>query len=122
MLNSIKIIFSILHSTFKTFGLFHGIRKILYTTIYKRLSDPVTADRLYAKSSYRYLEKFYKKYGAKEFSFNRPANDITENECIYWTCWLQDIESAPAIVKACVNSINKKCTRGGGGGGGVFIK
>jgi hypothetical protein len=76
-------------------------------TIYKRLSDPVMADHVYAKSSYRYLERFYKKHGAKEFFFNRPINDIAENKCIYWTCWLQGMETAPTMVKACVNSAIK---------------
>jgi hypothetical protein len=68
------------------------------------------ADHVYAKSSCRYLEKFYKKHGAKNFYFNRPVagdSSIGENEFIYWTCWLQGMDTAPAIVKACVNSVIK---------------
>jgi hypothetical protein len=71
------------------------------------------ADHVYAKSSYRYLDKFYKKYSTSEFAFNRPVagdSGIGENEFIYWTCWLQGMETAPAIVKACINSVKKMNT------------
>jgi hypothetical protein len=95
-----------LKTHFKTFTLFHAFRKILITSVYKRLTDNVMADHVYAKSSFHYLEKFYKKHKAK-FNFLRPSNDIDENDFIYWTCWLQGMESAPALVKACVNSAEK---------------
>jgi hypothetical protein len=94
------------HAEYKVFGLFHALRKLIYTTIYKRLTDPVMADYAYAKSSYRYFERFYKNHNA-EFSFSKPSNDIGENEPVYWTCWLQGIEQAPDIVKACVHSAQK---------------
>jgi len=64
------------------------------------------ADHVYAKSSFRFLEKFYKKHKA-QFNFSRPKNDIGENDFILWTCWFQGMESAPALVKACVKSAGK---------------
>jgi hypothetical protein len=95
-----------IHRALKTFGFFHGIRKILITSVYKRLTDPVMADHVYAKSSYGYVEKFYKKHNCS-FSFMRPENDIGKNDFIYWTCWLQGLEAAPALVRACINSAAK---------------
>lgn len=99
----IKRILFFLKSHTKTFGLFHGIRKILITSVYKRLTDSVMADHVYAKSSFRYVKNFYKKH-KNEFTSSHPANDIGKSEFIYWTCWLQGLESAPPLVKACVNS------------------
>jgi len=102
----LKRIAGLLKTHLNTFGLYHGIRKILITSIYKRLTDSVMADHVYAKSSLRYVEKFYKKHNS-EFNFSHPANDIKENELVYWTCWLQGLNSAPALVKACINSAEK---------------
>jgi hypothetical protein len=61
------------------------------------------ADHVYAKSSFRFLERFYKKHKA-QFDLTRPQNDIGENEFIFWTCWLQGMEAAPDLVKACIKS------------------
>jgi hypothetical protein len=88
---------------FKTFTFFHAIRKILITSVYKRLTDNVMADHVYAKSSFHYLDNFYTNHKVK-LKFLRPLNDINENKYIYWTCWFQGLESAPALVKSCVNS------------------
>jgi hypothetical protein len=107
MLNIIIKIYNVIYTAFKTFGIFHGLRKILITSVYKRLSDPVMADYVYAKSSYCYVKYFFNKHNGKDYVFNKPVNDIDKNKCIYWTCWLQGIESAPAIVKACINSAKK---------------
>jgi mannosyltransferase OCH1-like enzyme len=71
------------------------------------------ADHTYAKSSYRYVERFYKRY-ATQFDVERPshnAHTIKKNDSIYWTCWLQGDEAAPAIVKACINAA-RKCAAG----------
>jgi hypothetical protein len=97
-----------LFAIFKTFGLFHGLRKILFTSIYKRLTDSFMADHAYAKSSFRYLTEFYKRHDA-QFDILRPAlkNDVTETDFVFWTCWLQGLEAAPDLVKACVNSARK---------------
>ena len=93
----------------KTYGLFHGIRKILITSVYKRLTDNVMADHVYEKSSYKYVEQFYKKHEA-EYSVNGTVNEIGENEFVFWTCWLQGIETAPDLVKACIHSAEKTNT------------
>jgi mannosyltransferase OCH1-like enzyme len=90
----------------KTFGLFHGIRSIYYHFFYKRLTDAVMGDYAYEKSSYRYIAQFYRKHNAK-FKFQRPANEIEKNQLIYWTCWLQGMENAPDMVKACYNSARR---------------
>jgi hypothetical protein len=102
----VKYFFNQLFSTFKTFGFFHGIRKIFITSFYKRLTDNLIADHVYAKSSFRYLKRFYKKH-INEYNITHPANEITENDFIYWTCWFQGLEAAPPLVKACINSAGK---------------
>ena len=106
IISKFRKLFIFLKTHLKTFGLFHGIRKILMTSVYKRLTDNVMADHVYAKSSFHYVEKFYKKHKA-DFNLSRPSNDIGESDFIFWTCWLQGLESAPALVKACINSVEK---------------
>ena len=102
----IKRIIIFLKKHFISYGVFHGIRKILITSIYKRLTDNIMADHVYAKSSFRYVERFYKR-NKKEYVFPCPENDVGENEFILWTCWLQGIETAPPLVKTCINSAVK---------------
>jgi hypothetical protein len=89
-----------------TFTFFHAFRKILITSVYKRLTDNFMADHVYAKSSFYYLEKFYINHKIK-FNLLRPSNDINENDYIYWTCWFQGLESAPPLIKSCIRSAKK---------------
>jgi hypothetical protein len=91
----------------KTFGIFHGIRSIYYHYFYKRLTDAVMSDYAYEKSSYRYITRFYEKYNGAHFEFQRPVNEIEQSQIIYWTCWLQGMENAPDMVKACYGSAKK---------------
>jgi len=102
-----KNIINFLLYHFKTFGFFHGVRKILLTSVYKRLKDIFIADYVYAKSSYFYVKKFYKKNKDIEIKVTKPVNDIGGNEFIYWTCWLQGIDKAPDLVKSCIKSAEK---------------
>ena len=92
-----------LNSHLKTFGFFHSCRKIFFTSILKRIIDNVVSDHLYSRSSFHYLDKFYMKFRA-DLSVNVPSNDVKENEFIYWTCWFNGLESAPPLVKSCINS------------------
>lgn len=52
---------------------------------------------------YQRLQKKYKKIIDKGVSTNLPRSKSN----FIWICWLQGMESAPRIVKACVNSIIK---------------
>jgi len=61
------------------------------------------ADHVYAKSSFHYIDRFYQKNN-KSLTFSHPVNEINENDFIFWTCWLQGLETAPPLVKACINS------------------
>jgi hypothetical protein len=106
LLYRIKHHLAIAKTWLKTFGLFHGIRSIYYHFFYKRLTDAVMSDYAYEKSSYRYITRFYKKHNAA-FEFTHPVNEIRQDQFIYWTCWLQGMEYAPDLVKACYNSARK---------------
>jgi mannosyltransferase OCH1-like enzyme len=64
------------------------------------------SDYAYEKSSYHYIAQFYRKHNAR-FEFRRPANEIEQNQLIYWTCWMQGMANAPSMVKACYNSARK---------------
>jgi mannosyltransferase OCH1-like enzyme len=106
LLSKISHHLTIAKTRIKNFGLFHGIRSLYYHFFYKRLTDAIMSDYAYEKSSYHYITQFYKKHNAK-FEFRRPANEIDQNQFIYWTCWLQGMENAPGMVKACYNSARK---------------
>jgi len=64
------------------------------------------ADHVYAKSSFRYLKRFYKKHQG-QFNISRPQNDIGEKDFIFWTSWFRGKEAIPALVKACIKSAEK---------------
>ena len=55
------------------------------------------------KDTLRYLRK-YRKKSSDYSSYYKPVKDL--EPCV-WTCWLQGYNNAPAIVKACINSIYK---------------
>jgi len=75
--------------------------------MYKRLTDDVMADLVYTKSSYRWLERWYKKHPPAALDLKTPDNDVKANEFVYWTCWFQGMENAPPLVKACHESVRK---------------
>ena len=54
---------------------------------------------------YRRLKRKYKKIAA-EFKTNEEKKDLKQVESnIIWICWFQGIENAPAVVRACFNSV-----------------
>ena len=58
----------------------------------------------------RYVEPFLvRKYGSKVHEFKSLSSSGREHKInkIIWFCWLQGIEQAPAIVKACYNSLQR---------------
>lgn len=89
----------------KMLGLFHGLRKIFFDSIYKKITDSTISSYAYKKSSYQYIKRFYSKHNIIEYKFSCPPDvGIDSNETIYWTCWLQGMEHAPDLVKCCYNS------------------
>ena len=102
----IRRLIYLLKTNIKIHGLFHGIRNVLITAFYRRLTDSVIADYVYEKTSFHYIEKFYKKHKT-DYNLPCPSNDIGENEFVYWTCWLQGIDTAPPLVKACIKSAER---------------
>jgi hypothetical protein len=109
LLSKLSHHFTIIKNLIKTFGLFHGSRNIYYHYFYKRFTDAVISDYVYEKSSYRYIARFYKENNFL-FEIKRPVNEIKQNQSIYWTCWLQGIENAPDMVKACFRSAQKNAS------------
>lgn len=53
---------------------------------------------------YRYLKKHYSKF-IDSYACNGSLNTVESNDV--WICWLQGMEKAPDIVKACYRSIKK---------------
>jgi hypothetical protein len=56
--------------------------------------------------AYLYLRKYYKHITVHHNTIQSPP--LSNNKTI-WTCWLQGVESAPPIVKKCVESMKIYC-------------
>ncbi|MGM9811155.1 MAG: capsular polysaccharide synthesis protein [Paludibacteraceae bacterium] len=52
------------------------------------------------KGTYDYLQRYDKDMPIKDMACGKPTK-------IIWTCWLQGVESAPPLVKRCIDSIRQ---------------
>ena len=61
--------------------------------------------QLALEMTYQYCRNYYSAAG-KNISSDHQGSNLPDSDTV-WCCWLQGIESAPAIVKCCVESIKK---------------
>lgn len=96
---------------FKRYGIKYGINRLFF--ISRRLhfvhDNECRKTLYYSKTSKLIKRKYYK------FKDQDPQNifyhsDGDYEDCV-WVYWKQGLESAPDIVKACINSIKKYCEK-----------
>lgn len=84
---------------YKYFEIFNKIkRRIKYINV----SNKIILDELYQEDFYSYAKKKYLKRKKLKFTFSKS---IKSN--YIWVCWLQGYDSAPVLVKKCIDSLNK---------------
>ncbi len=87
-------------------GVFPVVIKGVVRCIVKRRSFKA----IYSEVLKRIEPKFIAKYGSRvqKFKGSRSSSLEHEHPKVIWWCWLQGIENAPSIVKACFNSLMRE--------------
>ena len=69
--------------------------------------DPIIIDLIDERRAFHYLKRKYLPM-LQQFKDEESGTAQVKDYChTIWVCWLQGEESAPAIVKKCINSIRK---------------
>jgi len=92
----------------RCFGLIYMLHEMYYK-FFTYILENLFYERCH-KDTLRCLKRYmFRKKPLDYSAYYKPVKDL--GPCV-WTCWMQGYDNAPAIVKACINSVYKN-TNGG---------
>lgn len=78
-----------------------------------KISQKLYKENVYGKLKerrvYNYLNRYFHTAEKNEFSLDKIHDTVPRD--VVWVCWLQGIENAPPVIKACIASIERHVSK-----------